>query len=716
MKKSTSNHRETRLSPSIKRRDFFKLLGSGIIVYFGTRNPSDLLAMPLAQRREPPTDYNAFIRIDSDGTVHCHVGKIEMGQGIITSLPQQIADELDVTLESVNMVMGDTLLCPYDAGTWGSLTTRQFSHLLRAAGAEARAVLLQLGAEYLGVGYDEVDVKNGKVFLIADPEKEVSYGALAKGQRIERFVEDPPPVKGPDEFHYVGQSRFHADAEIKVTGKAQYTWDLRLPGMVYAKIVRPPSHQSRLISADTSGAEAIEGVEIVREGGLVAVLHESYDTASVAIVKVKAEFTEDTGEVDHDSIFEYLLNSPSDSNERARTGDLETGEEISDVIFESEFQDGYKAHAPIEPHAALARWEEDGSVTVWASTQTPFGSQDEIANAFDLELEQVRVISPFLGGGFGGKIYNPQILEAVKIARLARKPVMVAYTREEEFFMDYLRPAAVVKLRSGMDTSGKLKLWDYNVYFAGLRGSDTIYNVPHSRTTGYDVPRGETVHLFKTGAWRAPANNTNTFARESQVDIMAHKAGVDPLQFRLDNLTDEKMIAVWKAVADKFGYTPAPAPSGRGIGMACGTDAGTWIATILEVEVDQETGHVKPIRMACAQDMGMCVNPQGSIIEIEGGLTMGLGYALAEDIEFKSSRMITLNFDSYQLPLFSWVPEIESVILDRMDEPPQGGGEPSVIVSGGAVANAIFDACGARVYRMPITPERILEALAGSAG
>lgn len=697
----------------IKRRDFLTLLGGGIAVYFGSGNTSELLAMPMAQRRELPKDYNAFLRIDEDGTVHCHTGKIEMGQGPITSLPQQIADELDVTLESVKMVMGDTLLCPFDAGTWGSLTTREFSHYMRAAGAEARAVLLQLASEKLGIPLEDLQVKKGIISDKSDPKKQVSYGELARGQRIERFMDEKPPAKGHEDFHYVGQSLLHSDGLLKVTGKAEYTGDLKLPGMVYAKVLRPPSHLSKLLSVDYSEAEKMEGIHVVRDEDLVAVLHELPDKAEEALGLIKAEYSADDLDVDHHSIFQYLLDSPSDSREVRSSGNMDEGEAISNEIIESEFHDGYVAHSPIETHSALAQWE-GAKVTVWASTQSPFGLQGEIARRFEMELDDVRVISPFLGGGFGGKIYHPQGVEAARIAKLAEKPVQLIYTREEEFFMDFFRPAAVVKIKSGLTSEGKIALWKYNQYFAGNRGSDTIYDVPNVLTTGFGEKRGTPVHPFPTGAWRAPANNTNTFARESQVDILAAKAGIDPVQFRLDNLADEKMIAVIEALAEKFGYTPKAGPSGRGIGMACGTDAGTWVAVMIEVKVDEKTGKVQPIKAVCSQDMGLCVNPQGSYIQAEGCVTMGMGYALSEDVEFKGGDVITSNFDSYQLPLFSWVPEtIDTVILDRQDQAPQGGGEPAIICMGGALANAIFDACGARVYQMPMTPKRILEAIKG---
>jgi nicotinate dehydrogenase subunit B len=708
--KKTENPRQ-QSSPDLKRRDFFKLLGGGIILYYSTWDPSELMALPLVQRREVPSDYNAFLLIKEDGTVNNYTGKIEMGQGPITSLAQQMADELDVAYESIHMVMGDTALCPWDAGTWGSLTTRQFSHHMCAAAAEARAVLLEMGSEYLQLPVNDLEVRKGVIYGISNPKKQVSYGELAKGKRLERYLDVKPDVKSYKEYHYVGQPMLHSDSGVKVTGEAKYTGDYRLPGMLYARILRPPSHGATLVSVDFSEAEKMEGIQVVRDGDLVAVLHELPDIAAAALVRIKAEYTFDEKQVNQDTIFQYLLDAPSSGREVASSGNLAEGERLADTVIESEFYDGYVAHAPIETHTALAKVESD-SALVWASTQSPFGAQESIARELGLELEQVRVIAPFVGGGFGGKAPHQQAVEAARISKITGKPIMVVWTREEEFFYDTYRPAAVVKIRSGLASSGKITMWDFSQYFAGSRGSDTIYAVPHALTMGYDESRGgPAVHPFATGAWRAPGNNTNTFARESQIDMMAVKAGVDPLQFRLDNLEDQQMIDVLKAVADKFGYTPAAGPSGRGIGIACGIDAGTYVAHIAQVKVNEEMGEVQVIRVACAQDMGLCVNPQGATLQMESCLTMGMGYALSEDIEFEGGRIFTGNFDSYQLPQFSWIPEIETVILDRQYMPPQGGGEPAVIGMGGVIANAIFDATGARLYQMPMIPERVLEAI-----
>jgi isoquinoline 1-oxidoreductase len=695
----------------MKRRSFVKLLGGGIFIFFQPWNALDLLSLPADQARSLTKDYNAFLQIAEDGTVRCYTGKIEMGQGPITSLPQMMADELNVPLEKIKMIMGDTDLCPYDAGTWGSQTIQTFGPAMRAAAAEARGVLVDLASAKLGVPASQLEVKDGMVIDLKNPKNRVSYAQLAKGKKLERVLDLKPEVEDFKKFTYVGKPYKHADAKEKVTGQAKYAGDLKLPGMVFARILRPPSHGAKLTTVDISGAEQVKGTQVVRDGDFIAVLNENRDRADEAIVKIKAEYSFNELKVNDKTLFDRMVGADSRVNVVRSNGDLEAGIQQSDRIFESEFYDPYVAHAAIETHTALAKLEGD-KMTIWASTQSPFGLQDGIARDLGFPREEVRVITPFVGGGFGGKGAYQQGVEAAKIAKLSNKPVMLVWTRDEEFFYDTFHPAGVVRIKSGIDKEGMIKLWDYNLYYAGSRGSDTIYDVPNAKTTSYNQNMDAVqIHPFGTGAWRAPNNNTNTFARESQIDIMASAAGIDPLEFRLKNLKDEKMIACWKAVADKFGYVPAKTPSGRGIGIACGSDAGSWVAFMAEVKVDKNTGKVQVLRVACAQDMGLCVNPQGALIQMEGCIMMGLGYTLTEEIQFEGGNIKNRGFDNYEIPRFSWTPKMDCIILDRMDKPPKGGGEPAIIGIGAIVANAIHDATGARLYRVPMTPARVLEAL-----
>ncbi|MCK6621633.1 MAG: xanthine dehydrogenase family protein molybdopterin-binding subunit [Calditrichaceae bacterium] len=702
----------------LSRREFLKRLGGGVIVLWLA--PGGLVSSLEAQEQRTlgyPADFNAYLRIGEDGRVSCFTGKIEMGQGIVTSLAQELAEELDVPLEAIAMVMGDTDLCPWDRGTWGSLTTRFFGPALRAAGAEARAVLLELAAEHLSLPKDRLIAKDGAVFEEGKPGNRVTYAQLAKGQKIARQLKEEAIVKKAADFKVIGRPVTRRDALEKVTGKAKYAGDIQFPGLLYARILRPPAHGAKLLRVDTAAAQRVEGALIIQEGDLVAALHRDPEAAENALQKIKAEFDLPTANVDDKTIFDHLLKVAPEGEVAAEGGDLAAGQKSAAETFECTYLNSYVAHAPLEPHTATAKMEED-KITVWASTQSPFGAKDEIARELGMAAEKVRVITPWVGGGFGGKSRNQQAIEAARLAKLSGKPVQVAWTRAEEFFYDTFRPAAIVKIRSGISPngaggSGGIAFWDYRVYFAGDRGAQQFYDVPHHRTAvhGSNWRGAPGSHPFATGPWRAPANNTNTFARESQIDIMAAKAGMDPLEFRLKNLKNERVQGVLKAAAEKFGWKPAKSPSGRSAGVACGIDAGAYVAVIAEVEVNKSSGEVQVKRVVAAQDMGLVINPRGAIIQVEGCVMMGLGYALSEEMHFKGGEIFDLNFDSYEIPRFSWMPKIEVVLVDSKDPDPQGGGEPAIICMGGAIANAIFDATGARLFQLPMTPERIKKAM-----
>jgi isoquinoline 1-oxidoreductase len=696
---------------SLHRRDFIRLLGGGIIVLFNA-DLSDLFAQE-TRTRGYPTDFNAYLRIAGDGRVTIYSGKIEMGQGVVTSLAQMAADELAVSLDSIDMVMGDTALCPFDMGTYGSMSTRFFGPALRAAAAEAKAVLVTLASEHLKTPPDALRVEDGVVFLASDQTVRVTFGQLAKGQKIVRKLDGKAVTKSVSKFRVMGKPEKRRDARAKVTGKAQFAGDIRLPGMLYAKILRPPAHGAALRSVDTSSAARLPGVVVVNEGGLVAVLHADPEAAERALGLVKADFDPPAPAFDDKTVFAHLLEVAGEGEEREKKGDLAEGEKRSVSFFEGKYVNGYGAHAAIETHTALARLE-GGTMTVWPSTQTPFPNQQAIAQAIGFAKENVRVITPFVGGGFGGKSGGGlQAIEAAKLAKATGKPVQVCWSRAEEFFLDSFRPAAVVRIRSGIDGAGRICMWDYQVYAAGSRSAEQFYDVPNNliRTYGRwgsDTPK---MHLFATGPWRAPGANINVFARESQIDAMAAKAKVDPLEFRLNNTSDKRMRGVLETAAGRFGWKKAVGPSRRGVGVACGIDAGTYVALMAEVKVDVATGRVKVGRIVCAQDMGVVINPDGAKMQMEGCIMMGLGYTLSEEVRFNGGQILTRNFDTYELPRFSGMPEIETVLVKNDELTPQGGGEPAIVPVGAAVANAIFDATGARLFQMPMTKERVKEAL-----
>lgn len=693
----------------LDRREFLAIAGGGLTVLFTAGAlPSGIGGQ--RSGREYPEDFNAYLRIGEDGRVSLFTGKIEMGQGIVTSLAQMLAEELDVPLGNVDMVMGDTRLCPWDMGTFGSRSTKYFGPPLRQAAAEARAVLLELAATRLKADPGDLKVSDGTILVPGKPETSVSFSQLVGGRRILRKVDPKPSIK-PRASHTVsGKSTDRTDARAKVTGEAKFTGDIRVPGMLYASILRPPAHGAVLKSVDTSAAREAAGILVVEEKDIIAVLHERPDAAEAALSLIKSEYTLPPPLPDNATIFDYLRRNAPPGEIVTEKGRLETGRAAAARNFSGTYFNHYVAHAPMEPHTALVRPEGE-EATVWASTQTPFRAPADAARGLNIPEERVRAITPFVGGGFGGKTRNQQVEEAARLARYTKRPVQVAWTRKEEFMYDTFRPAAVIDIRSGLDNRGRICFWDLDIFFAGTRSSQPFYAIPHFRVLSRGNWGGEGgVHPFRVGAWRGPGSNTNTFAIESQIDIMAAAAGTDPLEFRLRNLENPRMARVLNAAADAFGHTFAPGPSGKGFGLACTDYLGTYVAAAAEVEADRTSGNIRVKRVVCAQDTGEIINPEGIRMQIEGCVTMGLGYILSEEIRFQGGRVLDENFDSYEIPRFSWLPKIETVLVDNPDMPPQGCGEPAITVMGALIANAVHDALGVRIFTLPMTPDRVKAA------
>ncbi|HOC18730.1 MAG TPA: molybdopterin-dependent oxidoreductase, partial [Vicinamibacterales bacterium] len=422
--------------PLPDRREFLK--ATGLFVFFLAEAPEALqepARLPTG-RQGYPTDLNAYLHIKADGRVTCFSGKIEMGQGPATSLAQLLAEELDVPLASVDVVLGDTDLCPWDMGTFGSLTIRQFGPLLREAAAEARAVLVQMASERLQVPAERLVVADGVVSDRDNRAARVTYAQLTEGRRIERRLGAKPALEPVERFTIVGRPARRRDAVEKVTGAARFAGDIVPPGgALHARLLRPPAHGARLASVDVSAAEKRPGVTVVQDDDLVAVLHPHWDEADRALGDVKSEFVRQDPPVDDRTIFDHLVKAAPAPRTAAEGGSLAEGEAQAAQMVERTWLDSYVAHAPIEPHAAVAA-VEGGKVTVWAGTQTPFPLKSQIVQALKLPPEKVRVITPYVGGGFGGKSASMQGLEAARLAVLTGKPVRVQWSREEEFFYD----------------------------------------------------------------------------------------------------------------------------------------------------------------------------------------------------------------------------------------------------------------------------------------
>ena len=605
-------------------------------------------------------DFHAFFQIAPDGRVTCFVGKVEMGQGNMTALAQIAADGLHVPVDAIEMVMGDTDRCPWDLGTFGSMSVAVLGPVLRRAAAEARAAWSTANRE---------------------------------GSAPQWTAEN------------VGASIPRRDAHTKVTGGAAYAGDVRLPGMLYARVVRPPAHGATITSVNTLGASSYPGARVVRDGDLVAVLHEHPDEASAAAAAVVVRATPSPSTLDNQSIYEHLITAAPPGKTIVGRGSVSV-----EPAFQKTYLNAYVAHAPMETHGAVATVAGD-RVTVWASTQAPFLVQAQVAEALRVPADRVRIVTPFVGGGFGGKTMAQQAVEAARLARATGRPVQVCWTRAEEFFLDTFRPAASISIASSVDASGRVDSWEAHVYGAGEGGAPPFYNIPNQRVVVYGDWQKPTPgqHPFGVGAWRAPACSSNAFARERHIDGMAHALGADPLEFRLRNLTDLRMARVIQAGARRFGWSTSTARA-RGVGMACAIYSNTYVSTFAHVEADRTTGTVRVLRLTCAQDMGQVVNPNGAMAQIEGALTMGLGYALTEEVRFGAGRIEDQNFDTYYVPRFSTLPTIEAVLVDAPDLPASAGGEPAVICVGAAIGNAIFDAIGVDLRELPMTPARVRQA------
>jgi isoquinoline 1-oxidoreductase len=688
----------------LSRRDFLRYSGCGVFIFL---TPGAFGSMALQQRgRSYPSDLNAYLRIGEDGRVSLYCPKIEMGQGIITSMAQMLAEELDVSFDAIDMVMGDTRLCPWDSGTTGSRSTKYYGPPLRRAGAEARAILLQLASEHLNTAPEDLLIKNGVVSVKGNAAIKVSYAELVKGKQIDREISQVA-IKPISEHRISGKAIKRTDARQKVTGEAKFAGDITLPGMLHAKVLRPPSHDATLSSVDINKARDFPGAKVIQEEELLAVLHEQPELAEKALSLVSAKWEEPETDVDNQSIFDYLKKADPEGRIYVEKGDLSEGHAATTKRIESEFYNHYVAHAPIEPYAVVADVKGE-TATLYASTQAPFRVQQTAADTLEIKEENVHVITPFVGGGFGGKKSGQQISEAVTLSKITGHPVHLAWTRREEFFYDAFRPAALVQMESGLDSQGRITFWDCDLLFTGSRSSEPIYNIPHFRV---NTRSRSAVHPFRTGAWRGPGSNTNVFAMESFTDMLAGAAGMDPFHFRIKNLSDERMARVLRTAAEKFGQNFSKGPSAKGYGIACTNYLNTYVATIAHVSVNSSTGKVKVERVVCAQDMGEIINPQGAKLQIEGGITMGLSAALTEELEFQGGKIQTENFDTYHITRFSDAPPIEVVLVDNPDIPPQGCGEPAITTVGAALANAIFDATGARVFTLPMTPERIVKAM-----
>lgn len=650
---------------------------------------------------QPHTETATWLTVRPDGSVTAYAGKVEYGQNIRTGFAMEVADELRVPLSAVEVVLGDTDRVPWDAGTFGSRSTAFVGLQLRKAAATARQALLELAADRLDLPVSELVCREGRVFPRSDPGRSLSYGELVAGQRLQREIRDETPLTPAAEFTVMGKPVPRIDAVARVTGQAVYSQDVVLPGMLFAKVLRPPSFGARLISVDTAIAERMPGVvQVVCDGDLVAVLAETDEQAELAAKMLRAEWEEQADQPSQWDMPDLLLRTATDTAIMQEAGSLEEGFRQADHILEAAYYVPYISNVPMEPRAAVAEWR-DGRLTVWAGGQRPFGIRAEVAGYFGIDVERVRVISTEIGGGFGSKSYYPVALEAARLAKAAGRPVRVALTRVEDTVWSTFRPAALILIRSGVKADGTIVAWDYRAYHAGdraviaRRGSESPYAVPHVR-----VEVSCAASPLRAGSYRSLGGAVNHFAREVHIDEIAAAVGMDPVELRLWNLTHPRFRRVLETAAARFGWSGARPPSGRGVGVAIGLDVGSYAATC--VELDVQGSEVKVARVVGTIDCGLVVNPEGVKNQGEGSIVMALGTALYEGIEFESGRILNAGFARYRVPRIGNTPAIEVIPVGDPETPSTGAGEPLFVPVAAAIANAVFDRTGKRIRELPL--------------
>ena len=693
--------------------------------------PVEAGATPEATPTTPPSpfpaDVDAYLRINTDGTATLLTGKVEYGQGIRTGFAQLAAEELSLPFEAIQVVMGQTDQAPFDIGTFGSLSTRLTGPRIRQAGAAMRVWLSELGAQKLGQDPSAVELQNGNVVVTADPTQMVSYADLAAGQASMRQLDPDLPLKDPSTFSIIGQSIPRPDVSQKVDGSLKYGIDASVDGMVWGKIVRPPSFGATLTSIDWSKAQASPGVVgVFQDGNFAGLAAERYEQAEAAIGLVSATWAELNTGTTSENIHDVLL-AKADAGTRLGETNVEPAKE-TDILsgitqpIELTFRSPYVNHTPIEPRNSLVQIG-DGRVDVWASTQDPFTVRATVAEILGVDPQTVVVTPMATGGAFGSKITPMADPEAARLAQAFQRPVKVLWRRDEEIGNGQYRPATLINITTGLDGQGGISGWLYNLYSASYfpenapqdessqngAASDwsadihEIYELANAQTVWYQGPAP-----LPPFYWRVNGATMNTFAREITLDILAEQEGVDPVTFRRNMLTSNpRMAAVMDAVIAKAGWTPGVGATGRGFGLALGFDAETYVAQIAQVEVDQNTGEIFVKHVDVALDCGLVVNPEAVKHQVEGSVVLGTSSALREIIKFDNGRVTNPSFADYAPITMRESPTVDVVFVEDKTQPMTGVGEPAVAPVAAAVASAVYDLLGIRLYDLPFTADRV---------
>ncbi len=730
-------------APVFSRREF--TAGFGAIVVAFSLDPK----LARGQERLPGSLQNnrrldGWIRINADGSATIFTGKVELGQGILTALAQIAAEELDLPLSRVKMISGDTGQTPNEGQTAGSQSIENSGTALRMAGAEVRAILIDLAAKRLGVPADQLTLADG---MIAAPDgRKVGYGDLNPELNREASAKATPKPAAAHKI--VGRSISRFDIPAKVTGGAAYVQDIRLPGMLHGRVIRPPRYGSKLDSVDEAAARAMPGVvAVVRDGsflGVVAEREEQAIGARAALLK-SAKWTLGPQLPDPARLFEVIKSLPSkDATIGVKQGPLPENART----FEAVYTKPYMAHASIGPSCSVAEFK-DGKMTVWTHSQGVFPLRAELAKALKMPAASLRCVHVEGSGCYGHNGADDVALDAALLARaLPGRPVRLQWMRDDEFGWEPYGPAMVMRAKAALGGDGKIADWDYEVwsnshstrpqstdgtnvlaawYLAEPQKMGPPTSPPQPAGGGdrnaiplYDFPRQQVIHHFvqdmpiRVSALRTLGGYANVFALESFMDELAAAAGVDPVAFRLAHLSDPRAREAIEAVAKKAGWPPGEkgdGARGRGIGFAKYKNLACYVAVVAEVEVDRGSGMVRVPRATAAVDAGLIINPDGLTSQIEGGIVQSVSWTLKEEVRFDQGGILARDWASYPILTMPEAPEVEVELINRPNERPLGAGEGSQGPAVAAVANAFANATGKRIRDLPLNPARVKAAL-----
>ncbi len=680
----------------LSRRGFVQILSAGLVI---SVSAGRVFAQRAGGGGRSANASPGRIHIGKDGQITVLSGKVEGGQGARAELTLAAAEELRVSPGQIQMLLADTNVVPDDGMTAGSRSTPSTVPAVRQAAAAARELLVQLACTRWKVEPGSVTVQEGK---ITGPDQHtLTYAELAQSDDLAKIFEKEKPagvtLTPVKDWKTMGQPLGRPNRRDLATGRHQFPSDQTRPGMLYGKVLRPPSFGAKLVSVDVEAVKAMSDVKLIQDGSFVGVAAPTSHRARQALDMLTEKAQWET--VPHpasNELFDYLRTHVHGSEPKLVFPDQAAS---ASKVLKATYTVAYVQHAPLEPRTALAEWDGE-ELTVWTGTQNPFGYKAELARAFHMPIEKVRVVVPDFGAAFGGKHTGEAAVEAARLARGAGKPVLLRWTREEEFTWAYFRPAGVIDIVATMGDGGKLTSWHQVNINSGPSAIDTPYKTGLARSQHLtaDAP-------LRQGSYRALAATANTFARECAMDELAEAAGVDPLEFRLAHLENPRLKGVLEEAARRFNWNERVKrqDSDRGVGLACGTEKGSYVAACVEIGLDRLQNRIKVRKVCQVFECGAIVNPENLLTQVQGAIVMGLGPALREQMRFENGKMGNAKFDRYHVPRFSDLPELDIHLLNRPDLPSVGAGETPIIAVAPAIANALFHATGKRVRQMPIT-------------